>query len=86
MYSFAAMLTRPGGDAVNLALRRMNLNRTGGPHAISEVPMDADNVELRYTRRIGLGNVGVGMRYEDPAISTDSSSRVIGFASWQQGF
>jgi hypothetical protein len=86
MYSFAAMLTRPDGDAASFVLRRMNLNRNGGPHAISDVPKDADNVELRYSRRVGLGNVSVGMRYEDPEISTDSSSRVIGFASWQQGF
>lgn len=86
MYSFAGMLTRPDGDAVSLTVRRMNLNRNGGPHAISDVPGDADNVELRYSRQLGSGNVSVGMRYEDPVISTDSSSRVIGFASWKQGF
>jgi len=86
MYSLAGILTRPNGDVLSLTLRKVELNRNGGEHAISEVPLDLDNVELRYTRAFGAGKVSVGVGYDDPAVTADSSSRVHGFATWQQGF
>jgi hypothetical protein len=85
MYSIAGLLTRSNGDVLGLTLRRFELNRNGGAHAISDVPLDLDNVELRYSRGLGAGKISLGIGYDDPAISADSA-RVHGFALWQQGF
>jgi hypothetical protein len=86
MYTVAALLNRADGSSISLALRRIELNRDGGPHAISAVPVDVDNVELRYLRKVGPGRISVGLGYDDPAISRDSSSGIHGFLTWQQGF
>jgi len=71
---------------VSLTLRRLELNRDGGDHAITEVPLDVDNVELRLSRALGAGKVSIGIGYEDPATRADSSSGAHGFLNWQQGF
>jgi hypothetical protein len=86
MFSIAAMLSRAGGDYLNLVVRRVELNRDGGPHAISEVPLDFHNVELRYSRGFGAGKVIVGVGYDDRQVDADSGSRARGFLTWQQGF
>ena len=86
MFTLAGLMTRAGGDVLSLTLRRVKLNRDGGEHAISDVPLDLDNVELRYSRGVGAGKLSVGVGYQSPATSVDSDSRVHGFASWQQGF
>ena len=69
-----ASLTRANGDVMSLTLRRVELNRDGGDHAISDVPLDLDNVELRYSRGFGAGKISVGVGYDDPATSAGSSS------------
>jgi hypothetical protein len=86
MYTFAALLNRPNGDSVSLTVRRAQINRDGGEHSISDVPLDLDNVELRYSRGLGAGRIGLALGYEDPPIRADSTSRVRGFVTWQQGF
>jgi hypothetical protein len=86
MYALAGILTRENGDTVALSIREFELNRDGGPHAISDVPLDVFNVELRYSRGLGAGKISAGIGYEDPALTADSSSRVHGFVNWQQGF
>lgn len=86
MYSIAALLTRPNGDVASLLVRRAEINRDGGGHAISAVPLDVDNVELRYSRGLGAGKINIGVGYESPATGTDSSSPMHGFVAWQQGF
>jgi hypothetical protein len=86
MYSVAGLLNRQNGDTLSLSLRRVELNRDGGPHAISEVPLDLDNVELRYSRGFGAGKISAGLGYDSTPISGDSSSGVHGFLTWQQGF
>jgi hypothetical protein len=86
MYAFAGMLTRESGDTVALTVRRVQLNRDGGDHAITGVPLEVDNVELRYSRGLGAGKISTGIGYEGPAVAADSSSRVHGFLNWQQGF
>jgi hypothetical protein len=85
-YSIGGLLTRPNGDVLVITLRRIEVNRDGGEHAISAVPVDLDNVELHYSRGFGAGKISVGIGYQDPAMSADSSRRVHGFAIWQQGF
>ena len=87
MVSVAGLLTRPNGDVFGLTLRQAQINRDGGgPHAISDIPVDLDSVEFRYSRGLGAGKISLGIGYTDPAISADSSSGVRGFAVWQQGF
>jgi hypothetical protein len=86
MYTLAGLVTRGNGDILSLTLRRVDVNRDGGDHAISDVPVDLDNVELRYSRGVGAGRLSVGVGYQSPASNVDSDSRVNGFASWQQGF
>jgi hypothetical protein len=86
MFSFAGLLTRGNGDVLGITLRRARINRDGGPHAISVIPLDLDSVELRYSRELGAGKVSAGIGYSDPPIDPDSSSGVQGFVVWQQGF
>jgi capsule assembly protein Wzi len=85
-FALSGQLTRANGDFFSLTLRRLEINRDGGAHSISEVPVDVDNVELRYSRGLGAGTISLGIGYENPAIQQASSSGVHGFMSWQQGF
>jgi hypothetical protein len=86
MVSAAGLLTRSNGDVFSLTVRRFELNRDGGNHAISDVPLDTDNVELRYSRVLGVGKIGIGIGFNEPAVPGDATSGVHGFAVWQQGF
>jgi hypothetical protein len=86
MFTVAGILTAAGGDVLSLTLRRASLNRDGGDHSLTDVPLEVDNVELRYSRGLGAGRLSVGVGYDSPAISADSASGVHGFANWQQGF
>jgi hypothetical protein len=86
MYTLAGLLNRENGDSLSLAVRRVEVNRDGGQHAISAVPLKVDNVELRYSRGLGAGRISAGIGFEDPALAPDSSSRAHGFINWEQGF
>jgi hypothetical protein len=86
MYSAAGLFTQLNGDTWSLALRRVELNRDAGGHAISDVPLDVDNVELRHSRGLGVGKLSIGIGYEEPSAQPASSSGIHGFVSWQQGF
>jgi hypothetical protein len=86
MFSLAAILTRPGGDTVSLLLRKVEFNADGGPHSITEVPADLNNVELRYSRAFGIGEFTAGIGYDDEPLLVDSGSGMRGFLRWQQGF
>jgi hypothetical protein len=85
-YTLAGLLNLSNGGFISLTLRRLNLNRDGGDHAITDVPLDVDNVELRLSRALGAGKISIGIGYEDPAMRPDASSGAHGFLSWQQGF
>jgi hypothetical protein len=86
MYSFGLILTRPNSSVYGLTFRHARINRDGtGTHSISEVPLEVDNVELRYSREFGFGKVNVGATFDDGGLP-DSGSGVRGFVSWQQGF
>jgi hypothetical protein len=86
MFTLAGILTRDGGDTLSVSLRRVQLNRDGGDHAITDVPLDVDNVELRYSRGLGAGKISAGIGYETPPLMAGSSARLHGFVSWQQGY
>jgi hypothetical protein len=86
MLTLGAILTGSGGDVVSLAIRRVELNRDGGPHSISDAPLTLDNVELRYSRVFGMGKVIAGIGCDDRGPVGDPGSKVRGFITWQQGF
>jgi hypothetical protein len=87
MFSVAGLLTRTNGDVFSVALRRAKLNRDGGgTHAISAVPADLDNVELRYSKVFRMGKVSIGLGYDDWSAPPDGASDVRGSLDWQQGF
>jgi hypothetical protein len=88
MYSLGALLTTRRGDSLSALVRHVVLNRDGGPHAISEVPLDLDNVELAYSRMFGITKISVGLGYDrrEAAAGADPGSDFRGFVVWQQGF
>jgi hypothetical protein len=87
MLSVAGLLTRPNGDILSIEVRQAQLNRDGaGGHAISEVPADLDNVELRYSKVLRLGKVSIGVGYDERRPTAGAASDVRGYLSWQQGF
>jgi len=85
MYSLGTSLVRASGESFGLTIRRVEINRDGGQHTISEVPVEVDNVSLRYSRNFGSGRmtIGVGLDDGDEAPVGDSAH---GYLSWQQGF
>jgi hypothetical protein len=86
MYSLAGLLTRDNGDVLSIIARRVELNRDGGPHPISTVPADLDNVELQYSRVFGIGKVSLGVGHDATDSAAGSNSDLRGFMIWQQGF
>jgi hypothetical protein len=87
MISIAGVLSRTNGDVLSIELRHAQVNRDGGgTHAISDVPSDLDNVELRYSKVFGIGKVSIGLGYDDWSAPPESASNVRGSISWQQGF
>jgi hypothetical protein len=86
MYSVGALWAHPDGGVYQLVARRVELNRDGGPHAISDVPMKVNNVELRASRSFGFGKIAAGLGFDDRSPSVDSASSVQVFLSWQQGY
>ena len=86
MKSVAALLVRPAGDSISLLVRRVDLNRDGGPHAISDVQQNLDNVELRYSRSFNLSRLTVGVGLDDRDDATGRGSQVRGFLTFRQGF
>jgi hypothetical protein len=88
MYSLGALLVTTGGSTVSARVRRVELNRDGGEHAISEVPVELDNVELSYSRKLVDSKIGVGLGYDsiDLSIGGGSGGELRGFVIWQQGF
>src|SRR4051812_48680039 len=86
MYTFGEILTLAKGDVLSVTVRKVDLNRDGGPHAITEAPLDVDNVELRYSRGLWAGKISLGLGYNDPATPAQGSSGAHGFALWQQGY
>ncbi|HEU5137312.1 MAG TPA: capsule assembly Wzi family protein [Steroidobacteraceae bacterium] len=83
--SYSGMLVRPDGSQYSLAFRDVDLNRDGGPHTISTIPQRLRNVELRHSRVLGAGRIGIGAGFDDLAEgSADSEFR--GFVTYEQGF
>ena len=70
MFSLAGLLTRTNGDV--LEPRRCagsSSIATAATTQSASVPLDLDNVELRYSRGLGAGKISVGVGYDDPATS-----------------
>jgi hypothetical protein len=84
MTSVSTLWTLPGDDVVSVTYRRIELNRDGGSHPLTHVPLDFDNVELRYSRALGIGRVSLGAGFDSDR--PEGGSEVRGYLSWQQGF
>jgi hypothetical protein len=85
MYTLAALLIQDDATSASLSLRRVELNRDGGAHAISTVPRDFNNVELRVSRTASIGKITAGVGYGDPKPGSDDNSGVHAYLNWQQG-
>ena len=86
MTSVSALLSRPDGSAWSLTVRRAELNRDGaGDHALSSVPVEVGNVELRASQTFGFGKLSAGLGYDDNGTDVTKSG-VHAFLTWQQGF
>ncbi len=86
MYSLGAILSRSDGSRWSVDVRRVELNRDGGEHAISEAPVNVDNVELRYARPLGAARIVVGVGFDDAAGAAGDLGGTRAFVTWQQGF
>ena len=86
MYSLGGQISLPGNSTVSFLARRAELNRDGGEHALSTLPGDLDNVELRIAKRFVLNELRVGVGYDDPTGLDDETSKVRGYVTWQRGF
>jgi hypothetical protein len=86
MFSLGVVLTGGSGAVFGFDLRKADINRDGGNHAISEVPTRLYNVELRYSRAFRVGNVSLGLGYDDWDAAGPENSRMRGYLLWQQGF
>lgn len=85
MLSVGALLVRPGGDAWNLLLRRIEPNRLGAvpdtAHAISPSPARVEDLQVGYAR----GRLRVGAGYVTSAgASRLEASGWHGFLEWRQ--
>jgi hypothetical protein len=86
MVSVGAILVRQDGATWSLTARRIELNRDGGRHEISTVPAAFDDVELRFSRVLGIGKVSCGVGHSGDGNAAGDGAGVRGFVSWQQGF
>jgi hypothetical protein len=86
MTSFGVVLARPNGDVGSLLVRQTDLNRNGGVHSLSVVPVTVKNVELQYSRTFDFGQITVGLGADDRGYGAEDSARMRGFVRWQQGF
>ena len=85
MYSLGGLISRQNGDTLSFLVRRVELNRDGGEHAMTVLPGQVDNVELGYTKRLGSSELLLGIGYDDSSGFDGSESRVRGHLSWQRG-
>ncbi|MBC8027672.1 MAG: capsule assembly Wzi family protein, partial [Steroidobacteraceae bacterium] len=86
LYSLGATLVRPSGANWSVIYRTAEINRDGGQHTISTIPLEHDNVELRHSRDAAGGRLSAGVSFEKRSAMTDSGSDLRGFLIWQQGF
>ena len=89
MYSLAALLVRPSGESISLLLRKVNLNRGGyvpeNDHALSARPAQLKNLELQYNRSFPIGQISLGLGFDQVTGTVINSARARAFLQWHQG-
>jgi hypothetical protein len=85
-YSVGALLTTRGGTELSLLARKVEFNRDGGAHTISEVPLQVEDVELGYSRAIKGMKIRLGVGLGDDIRDPGEGSSLRGFLIWQQGY
>jgi hypothetical protein len=85
--SLGVILVRPDGASSSATFRDARLNRDGsGVHAISVVPAELRNVELRHSQQIAGGMATLGLGYDQAGDGAGIRSGARGFVTWQRGF
>ena len=87
-YSLGATLVQSGGQTWNATLRYMEINRVGTPsstHTISQIPLNAYDIQLTYERDTRFGNFYVGIAYTDHDYpdASDGPADASGFLQWR---
>lgn len=86
MWSFGGILVTGDGDSLSAVVRRADLNRNGGEHAIRRSPGTMNDVEFRYSRAFGAGTAGLSVGWSDGSADSREADGVRGFLTWQKGF
>lgn len=88
MYAAGLGLVRPSGEAWNLLLRRVELNRAGAVpdllHTVSRVPEELENVEVQYNHAFARGELRLGAGYDRFRGPVPTASVTRGFIEWRQ--
>ena len=78
-FSIGSTLVQSGGQAWNIALRHMEINRLGDAnarHSLSSTPLDVTDLQISYETATRFGQIHAGVAYslsEDSATGSDSS-------------
>jgi hypothetical protein len=86
MWSLGGILVTGRGDSLNVAARRADLNRNGGPHAIRNSPGTMNDVEFRYSRAFAWGRAGLAMGWSDGGADASETDGMRASLIWQKGF
>jgi hypothetical protein len=86
-FSLGSTLVQSGGHTWNLAVRSIEINRSGPPdtrHSLSATPQDYMDVQVSYERQTAFGRfyVGVGYSELDDEVSGVSTSESSAFLRW----
>jgi hypothetical protein len=86
-YSIGTTLVQSGGQAWNLSVRLMEINRLGeadARHSLSGAPLDISDVQLSYETMTRFGRIHAGLAYsrsDELATGTDTSESGV-FLRW----
>lgn len=84
--SIGVTLRRPNGQDFSVLWQQADLNRDGGSHLLTISPLIYKTVELRHSRGLASGRLNLEVNFDNISGSSNTSLKVRGFASWQQGF
>lgn len=90
MLSLGLLLVRPNGSALNVLLRRNDLNRGGTEpdlsHPIAPYPTESQSIDLQYNHTFAFGELTLGAGYEDFSGDNAEESEFRGSFQWKQTF
>ena len=86
-FSIGSTLVQSGGQAWNLSVRHMEINRLGDAnarHSLSSTPLDVTDVQVTYETltRYGRFHAGLAFRQSDDQATGSDSSETGAFLRW----